>query len=579
MAGREREVCVTVLGDSTSAERALASVGDASDKAGSKLEDFGAKVGPKMVAAGAAAGAAGVYLTKLADEGKIATAQLRTAIENAGGSYDELAPRIGKVSDRLIKLGFDDEATARSLATLTTATQDPAKALDSMGLAADIAASRHISLESASDKLAKAYSGNVKVLKEFGINLSANATAEERAAAMTELQARVQGQAAAQADNFGTKMESLKIRAENVAEAIGAKVGPALTIAGPLMAGLGGILSSGLLPALASGVTAAAGFAVSMVSAGLSAAAAAIPVMIAWAPVILGVAAIAAAAYLLYENWGTVWGFIKDIASTAFSWIKEHLDLIAMVVLAPIAPLILLVTHWDEAWTFVKNIAGAAWDWLKETIGGGIEAVVGFVASLPGRAWDALSNLGGMIVDQAAGAMNWLKDTIGGALDDVVSFVRGMPGRIRSAAAGMWDGISGAFKSAINMIIRGWNSIQFRIPGFSVGPISFGGFTLGLPNIPYLAKGGIATTAGLAIVGEKGPELAFLSKGAGIAPLSSLGARSGRQGELDTKVLVEALSTALRPLLDQLRRPDVSVAVTEKVDPLHLAREIAWAMG
>src|SRR6476661_911717 len=160
MSTREREVKVTILGDSTSAQRALQGLGDTTDQTGSRLDQFGEKFGPKLVAAGAAAGAAGVYLTHVADESKKAEAQLKTAVENSGNAYDEFAPRIKKVSDHLINLGFDDEATVRSLATLTTATQDPAKALDSMGLAADIARARHISLEDASDKLAKAYSGN-----------------------------------------------------------------------------------------------------------------------------------------------------------------------------------------------------------------------------------------------------------------------------------------------------------------------------------------------------------------------------------------------------------------------------------
>jgi hypothetical protein len=444
VAAREREVRVTILGDSTSAEKALRNVGDVSETEGSRLDRFGEKFGPKMVAAGAAAGAAGIYLTKLADEGKIAGAQLQTAIENAGGSMDQFAPRISNVSDRLIKLGFDDEATARSLATLTTATQDPTKALDSMGLAADIARSRHISLESAADKLAKAYSGNTKVFKEFGINLSANATEQERAAAIAELTARVHGQAAAQADNFSTKMESLKIRAENVAEAIGAKVGPALTVAGPLLAGVGGIVQSGLIPALISGVASAWSFAAGMVGAGLSAAAAAIPVMIAWAPVILGIAAIGAAAYLLYDNWSAVWGFIKD--ATVAAW-----DFIGGVISAGwdfVSGLVSGALDWiqgafSSGWAAVRSITSTAWSWLTDTVFSGVSDVVSFVSTLPGRAAGAMSGLGGAIVNVAWGAMSWLWDAVSGGVSNVVGLVAGMPGRIVGAlgylGGYLWD--------------------------------------------------------------------------------------------------------------------------------------------
>jgi len=86
-----------------------------------------------------------------------------------------------------------------------------------------------------------------------------------------------------------------------------------------------------------------------------------------------------------------------------------------------------------------------------------------------------------------------------------VHFVTSLPGKIASAAVGMWDGIKDAFRSAIDWIIQGWNSLHFHIPGFSVGPIHFGGFDLGLPQIPLLATGG--TFNGMAIVGEHGPEL------------------------------------------------------------------------
>lgn len=68
----------------------------------------------------------------------------------------------------------------------------------------------------------------------------------------------------------------------------------------------------------------------------------------------------------------------------------------------------------------------------------------------------------------------------------VVSFVAGLPGRIASAARGLWDGIKIAFIAAVNFIIRGWNSLHFRVPGFHIGPVGWDGFNLGLPQIPEL---------------------------------------------------------------------------------------------
>ena len=73
----------------------------------------------------------------------------------------------------------------------------------------------------------------------------------------------------------------------------------------------------------------------------------------------------------------------------------------------------------------------------------------------------------------------------------------------------MWDGIKEAFRSAINWIINGWNSLEFKIPGFDPpgpGP-KFGGLTIGMPDVNPLAAGGTALAGSPYVVGELGPEL------------------------------------------------------------------------
>lgn len=119
------------------------------------------------------------------------------------------------------------------------------------------------------------------------------------------------------------------------------------------------------------------------------------------------------------------------------------------------------------------------------------------------------------VKDFAIGAFNWVKDNwplllailtgpIGLAVlvisrhwDEIVGFVTGMPARIRSAAVGMWDGITDAFKSAINTIIRGWNRLSFTLGGGSYDPlgsygptISVPSFTFNTPDIQTLHSGG-----------------------------------------------------------------------------------------
>lgn len=80
----------------------------------------------------------------------------------------------------------------------------------------------------------------------------------------------------------------------------------------------------------------------------------------------------------------------------------------------------------------------------------------------------------------------WIKDRFG----DVVGLVSDLGGKIAGAARGMFDGIRDAFKTAINWIIDRWNGLEFKVPGFKVGPVGFDGFTLGMPDIPKLHTGG-----------------------------------------------------------------------------------------
>lgn len=129
------------------------------------------------------------------------------------------------------------------------------------------------------------------------------------------------------------------------------------------------------------------------------------------------------------------------------------------------------------------------------------------VGWLSGKLSPALSGIGGVFktVGQAAGRV-W--DAIKDAFNKIVSFITGMPGKIAGAASGMFNGIWEAFKGAINFIIRGWNSLEFTMPKIDLGPLgSVGGWTIGVPDIPELATGGVVRGSGAFIAGEAGPEL------------------------------------------------------------------------
>lgn len=121
------------------------------------------------------------------------------------------------------------------------------------------------------------------------------------------------------------------------------------------------------------------------------------------------------------------------------------------------------------------------------------------------------------IKEGVTGVAKW----VGDKFDWIVNKVNGL--KKRFSWSGMFDGIKSALKSALNWVITRWNNLSFTVP--KVGPV--GGQTIGTPDIPLLAKGGNVLRDGLAVVGEAGPELLHLGRGARVEPLRSGAAMQG----------------------------------------------------
>ena len=106
---------------------------------------------------------------------------------------------------------------------------------------------------------------------------------------------------------------------------------------------------------------------------------------------------------------------------------------------------------------------------------------------------------------------NFFKDTFGTAFSAAGTAVETL-GEVFST---VWGGITStvetaveAVKTAINFIIKGWNSIEFTLPKVSVPFVGdFGGQTFGTFKIPELANGGVVRSPTLALIGENGPEV------------------------------------------------------------------------
>ena len=105
------------------------------------------------------------------------------------------------------------------------------------------------------------------------------------------------------------------------------------------------------------------------------------------------------------------------------------------------------------------------------------------------------------------GAVFWLIDRLD-ELDDAWEDLKVALDSVKEKWDTIWGGIKEDFKGfvndiidGINAIILGWNSLEFTLPKVGKGPLSFGGWTVGTPDIkpiPKLDEGGIVTGPTLA---------------------------------------------------------------------------------
>ena len=109
----------------------------------------------------------------------------------------------------------------------------------------------------------------------------------------------------------------------------------------------------------------------------------------------------------------------------------------------------------------------------------------------------------------------------------------------------VFEGIVNVAKVPINAIIKMLNSAIDGINGLKIPDWvpGVGGKNLNIQKIPLLAKGGEVDESGLAIVGERGPELLNLPQGASVHPLSS---------QIDYGKLTDAFVQALRMVAPEM---------------------------
>lgn len=213
----------------------------------------------------------------------------------------------------------------------------------------------------------------------------------------------------------------------------------------------------------------------------------------------------------------TAWNVVAGIATTvttalgaALAFLTSPIGLVIVAITALIAIGVLLYKNWDV----IKDKAKELWDWVKEKfnsfkewlgnvfladwsqkfgkLGEIMNGFLGFVSSI----WNSITRIFGGIIDFIAGVFtgNWSR-----AWQGVVNIFGGIMDGLGSVIKAPLNGVIWL----INQAISGLNKI--KVPDWVPSWLG-GGQGINIPQIPYLARGGIIDSPTLAMVGEAGKE-------------------------------------------------------------------------
>jgi phage-related minor tail protein len=509
--GSFKNVFASVPTDMGSASEAIATVNQKLGLTGKPLEDVSKQLLELSRLTGTdlkanVAGVSGTFVNwgvSTQDQGKRLD-ELFRASQATGVSVGDLSSVMGKSGSVLRQAGFDFDSSAALLGLLSKAGVDAAAVMPALSRsvasaakegksASDVFQSTFTAIRNAPTDTAAAGAAIDVFGAKAGPNLAGlirqgKLSYEDLAKTIAGGSDTILG-AAADTNDLHEKFQILMNKSLVAIEPIATRVFSAMStgidfvtehmnIFGPVLIGVAAIVA-GLLVA-------------AFVAWAVSAAAAAIATITAAAPVIaigLAIAALAAGIIYAYTHFDIFRAAVNAVADVIKTYFMVYVDAARLII-------------------------GGLIDYVKLIVRVVTDVVQGIQAIFRGdwkTAWDKFSDIPVAVIE-----------FVKGRLDAFVGFFTGIGGRISKLTAGMFDGIKEAFRAAINFVISRWNSLEFSIPGVDThipGVGKIGGFVLGVPDIPLLAKGGVATSATLAVVGENGPEA--------IVPLSDAGIGGG----------------------------------------------------
>ena len=436
---------------------------------GSSFEQAGKVSGIAAASIAGGALAVGIAAVDMASKYDDAHVSMVASAKAAGTSFDALKPQIDATSSQMEKFGYTNAQTEEAVGSLLTSQGKSAPIMKDMGLAANIAAAKHIDLQTAIGLVEKAANGQSKPLKAMGIDLNvaaggAKATAKAHDA-LSKAQQKVNDDMAAGADRaeagskannkLGADVLSLEGAHKKLADtqsaggqiidALSDRFGGQASTAADTMAGrMKAMKANGedLLKTLGEKLIPVIDGLVKIIQKAVTWLEKHKDVAIALAIVIGGVLATAF----------TVWAVSLFMVDGALSPIVVPMMIIIGVIALMVLGVMELIKHWG---TIVKFF-GKVFDDVKKIFTEAVDAVVGFFTRLPGQIVSTLGDIVGTVFGalKTAGVWVWQNGIL-----PVITFFTSLPGKAFTAIG---DIIGTVFKDFIK--ISEWFVTNVEIP-------------------------------------------------------------------------------------------------------------------
>ena len=420
---------------------------DKLDGIGTKLAGFGKVAVLGAAAVGGAVAIAGTAFAGMASEAEKSQAKLKSVFDGTEAAAWTSIEALNAHAEALAKsTTFDDDAVKEAQSTLlgfgTIVGEEFTSATDA---AADLAAFMGTEIPDAAGLLGKALAD-----PEAGLG-----RLQRVLGPLTDAQQAVIDKMIEAGDVAGAQQVILDVVSEKIgttAEDLAATSGGQMTQALNQLAEAGEAIGMILLPVLVTVANAIAGFAAFVQQH--------MPVIQSVIGTVVG--------YItgLFSSAGGTVGGLQTIFAGLVAWVQANLPTIMSVA--------------GQVFGAVANVVKSVMPVIIE-LAKVVLPILGAAATVLFKVMDVAFKGIGAAFEVMGNVFNEVSGTIKSIFEGVVGFVRGV-----------WNAFVGV-----------WNGIQISVPSIEIPFVgTVGGFSIGLPDLPHLAEGGIVDRPTLALIGE-----------------------------------------------------------------------------